>query len=209
MITSKIIAGCMSLGKWGIGMNSQQYLSHIKGCIELGITTFDHADIYGHYTTEFEFGDALKSDKSLRQTIQLISKCGICLVTPNRPLHRIKYYDTSKTHILSSVEKSLENLGTDYLDLLLIHRPDPLMNPHEIAEAFRILKESGKVLHFGVSNFSQSQLLLLNSYFPIEVNQFEASILQTKSFFDGVTDSCITHGIQGQAWSPLAAGSFS
>lgn len=206
MIGSDIVAGCMNLGKWGVGMNTQQYVGFIKGCIELGITTFDHADIYGHYTTELEFGDALRQEKNLRSQIQLISKCGICLVTPNMPLHRIKYYDTTKTHILSSAEKTLENLGTDYLDLLLLHRPDPLMDPSEIAEAFSILKSSGKVLHFGISNFSPSQLSLLNAYFPIEVHQFEASILHTKSFYDGTTDLCISSAIQCQAWSPLAAG---
>ena len=196
----------MNLGKWGVGMSTQEYFAHIKNCVDLGITTFDHADIYGHYTTESEFGDALKHDKSLRSKIQLISKCGICLVTPNRPLHRIKHYDTTKTHILSSVEQTLENLGTDYLDLLLIHRPDPLMDPSEIAEAFSILKSSGKVLHFGVSNFTVSQLTLLHSYFPIEFHQYEASILHTKSFYDGVGDACMTMGIKSQAWSPLAAG---
>ncbi len=206
MITSNIIAGCMNLGKWGVGMSTQEYLSHIKCCLDNEITTFDHADIYGHYTTEAEFGDALKYDKSIRPKIQLITKCGICLVTPNRPLHRIKYYNTSKTHILASVDQSLDNLSTDYLDLLLIHRPDPLMDPEEIAEAFHILKQSGKVLHFGVSNFSVSQVSLLKENFNIEVNQFEASILNTKSFYDGTTDYCIKTGIKAQAWSPLAAG---
>lgn len=123
--------------------------------------------------------------------MQIITKCGICMLTPNRPLHQIKSYNTSKTHILSSVEQSLTNFHTDYIDLLLIHRPDPLMNPYEIAEAFMALNQSGKVKHFGVSNFTASQFSMLHHLFPLEVNQIELSIIHTKPFYDGVTDQCI------------------
>jgi predicted oxidoreductase len=206
MKSTTVIAGCMNWGQWGAKFSTQAYLTHIKKTLELGIDTFDHADIYGHYTTEDEFGRALQLDPSLRSKMRLITKCGICMVTPHRPLHQIKSYNTSKTHILASAEQSLSNFHTDYIDLLLIHRPDPLMNPHEIAEAFTILKQSGKVKHFGVSNFTVSQFSMLHNLFPLEVNQIELSILHTKPFYDGVTDQCIDKRIIPQAWSPLGAG---
>ena len=196
----------MNWGKWGVGFSTESYLSQIERCLEVGITTFDHADLYGHYTTEAEFGQALKRATSLRSQLQLITKCGICLVTPNRTEHKIKSYNTSEKHILFSVENSLRNLNTDYIDLLLIHRPDPLMNPFEIAEAFSILIESGKVKQVGTSNFTASQLSMLNSIYPVSVNQIEASILHTKPFYNGVTDLSIEKNITIQAWSPMGAG---
>lgn len=206
MKSSTVIAGCMNWGQWGAKFSTQQYLSHIKKNLEAGVYTFDHADIYGHYTTEEEFGNALKLDPSLRSKMQIITKCGICMVTPHRPLHQIKSYNTSKTHILSSVEQSLSNFHTDYIDLLLIHRPDPLMDPYEIAEAFMILKQSGKVKHVGVSNFTTSQFEMLHHLFPLEVNQIELSIIHTKPFYDGVTDQCMLKKVIPQAWSPIGAG---
>lgn len=196
----------MNWGQWGAKFNTQAYLSQIKKTLESGVNTFDHADIYGHYTTEEEFGAALKLDPSLRSKMQIITKCGICMLTPNRPLHQIKSYNTTKTHILSSIERSLTNFHSDYIDMLLIHRPDPLMSPHEIAAAFSILKQSGKVKHFGVSNFTTTQFSMLQNLFPLEVNQIELSILHTKPFYDGVTDQCMEKGIVPQAWSPLGGG---
>jgi predicted oxidoreductase len=157
---SPIIAGCMKWGQWGVKYSTAQYLQLIEDCIVNKITSFDHADIYGDYTVEEEFGNALKPKPHLRQQIQLITKCGIRRFTPNRPEHKINSYDTSRLHIITSAERSLKNLKTDYLDLLFIHRPDPLMNPHEIAEAFSHLKKEGKVLHFGVSNFTQKLFML-------------------------------------------------
>lgn len=206
MKSSSVIAGCMNWGQWGAKFSTQQYLSHIKKNLEAGVYTFDHADIYGHYTTEEEFGNALKLDPSLRSKMQIITKCGICMVTPHRPLHQIKSYNTSKTHILSSVEQSLSNFQTDYIDLLLIHRPDPLMDPYEIAEAFMVLKQSGKVKHVGVSNFTASQFAMLHHIYPLEVNQIELSIIHTRPFYDGVTDQCIEKKVTPQAWSPMGAG---
>lgn len=206
MKSSSVIAGCMNWGQWGAKFSNQQYLSHIKKNLEAGVYTFDHADIYGHYTTEEEFGNALKLDPSLRSKMQIITKCGICMVTPHRPLHQIKSYNTSKTHILSSVEQSLSNFQTDYIDLLLIHRPDPLMDPYEIAEAFMVLKQSGKVKHVGVSNFTASQFAMLHHIYPLEVNQIELSIIHTRPFYDGVTDQCIEKKVTPQAWSPMGAG---
>ncbi len=203
---SKIIAGVMSWGVWGSNLDPQAMLGLINHYIDLGVNTFDHADIYGHYTTEEAFGNALKLDSSLRSKMKLITKCGINLTTPNRPQFKIKSYSTDKEHILKSVDKSLENFNSDYIDVLLIHRPSPLMNPHEIAEAFSTLKESGKVLFFGVSNFTASQFDVLNSCIELCTNQVEASILHLNPFLDGTFDTCLKNKIVPTIWSPLAGG---
>ena len=203
---SPVIAGCMKWGAWGAQFSRDAYLRMMEECLEAGVTTFDHADIYGHYTTEAEFGEALKLAPGLRQKMQLITKCGICMVTPNRPAHQIKHYNTSREHIISSAEQSLRNLHTDHLDLLLIHRPDPLMDPAEIAEAFGSLRSSGKVLHFGVSNFNTDQVELLRKCTTPEVNQVEISIMHTAPFFDGVLEQCMRDDMMPQAWSPVGGG---
>ncbi len=206
LLLSPVIAGCMKWGEWGSRFSTKQYGDLIRQCIELGVTSFDHADIYGNYTTEAEFGEALKETPSLRDQLQLITKCGICMVTPNRPAHQIKHYNTSTEHIIRSAERSLQNLHTDHIDLLLIHRPDPLMDPHEIAEAFRKLRDAGKVLHFGVSNFTPPHVSILHNLFPVEVNQVEISLLHRDALYNGVLDQCIQEGITPQSWSPLGGG---
>lgn len=203
---SPVIAGCMKWGQWGVKYSTAQYLQLIEECIAANITSFDHADIYGDYTVEEEFGNALKQKPRLRQQMQLITKCGIRRLTPNRPEHKIHSYDTSREHIILSVEKSLKNLNTDYIDLLLIHRPDPLMNPPEIAEAFSQLKKDGKVLHFGVSNFTPSQMDMMVTAFRIEYNQLEVSVLHLDPFHDGSLDKCIEHSIRPMSWGPLGSG---
>jgi len=205
---SQIIAGVMTWGVWGKKLTAKKAASYIDQCLELGVTTFDHADIYGHYTTEALFGRATKGKSSLRQEMELISKCGIKLVTPNRPNYKVKSYDTSKAHILHSAETSLKNLKTDYLDLLLIHRPSPLMHPYEIAEAFNQLKQAGKVLNFGVSNFTPSQFTLLNKYIPLATNQIEISLLHDEFLLDGTLDQCMQHEIAPMAYSTMAKGIF-
>ena len=196
----------MKWGSWGAQFTQADYLRLIEGCISLGVTTFDHADIYGHATTEAEFGAALAEVPSLRPRMQLITKCGIRLIRPQRPDRQIKHYDTSKEHIIESVHQSLQRLHTDYIDLLLIHRPDPLMHPDDIAEVFTSLQGQGKVLHFGVSNFMPSQVEMLRSRFPILVNQIEVSILHLDAFTDGTLDQCLTHRLIPMAWSPLGGG---
>ena len=203
---SNPIAGCMRWGKWGENFSTTDYRKMIESCIEIGTTTFDHADIYGHYTTETEFGNALKEDSALRSKIQIISKCGIQMLSENRPLHQIKSYNTSKEHIIQSVENSLQNFGTDYLDVLLIHRPDPLMNPTEIAEAVEQLKQQGKIVQFGVSNFLPHHVNMLQAFTEIEINQIEISIFHLDSFTDGTLDHCIENNILPMAWSPLGGG---
>jgi predicted oxidoreductase len=205
---SPVVAGCMKWGQWGAGFNTQQYLDMIKGCMQNGITSFDHADIYGDYSTEEEFGQALKQVTSLRPQMQLISKCGIKMPVSSRPSFTIKSYNTSKAYIIECAERSLRNLQTDYIDALLIHRPDPLMDPAEIAEAFSLLKQQGKVLHFGVSNFMPSQVNMLHQLFPVEINQLEISLLQTDPFHNGQLDQCLQEKIMPMAWGPLGSGAL-
>jgi predicted oxidoreductase len=200
------VAGCMRWGKWGAAFSTAAYRQMIESCLEYGISSFDHADIYGDYTTEAEFGEALKESPSIRQHLQLITKCGIQMLADNRPEHTIKSYNTSKEHIIKSVERSLENFGTDYLDVLLIHRPDPLLDPVEVAEAIDLLKQQGKVLAFGVSNFLPHQTDLLAAHTLIEYNQVELSIVQLNAFSDGTLDNCLKHKIIPMAWAPLGGG---
>ncbi|WP_108867247.1 aldo/keto reductase [Aquimarina aquimarini] len=205
-VFSPIIAGCMNWGDWGVNLTVNQVCRLIDGCLDIGVSTFDHADIYGHYTTESLFGNAIQKKTSLRDKIKLVTKCGIKLVTPNRPTNKIISYDTSKEYILSSVEQSLQNLKTEYIDLLLIHRPSPLMNPQEIAEAFTKLKDSGKVLSFGVSNFTTTQFEMLDSFIDLITNQVEVSPLCLSPFVDGVLDQCMLKKIKPMAYSVMAGG---
>lgn len=208
MQLSRIIAGTMKWGAWGARFDTAAYEHMIRTCIEVGITTFDHADIYGDYTTEAEFGAVLKQQPSLRQQMQLITKCGIKKVSANRPLHQIKSYDTSYNHIIESVETSLEQLHTDYVDVLLLHRPDILLNADEVARAVADLKQQGKILHFGVSNFRRWQVELLRSRVAVEANQVQCSILQLDAFTDGTLDQCQQHRITPMAWSPMGGGNL-
>lgn len=203
---SRLVLGVWRMAEWQ--QSSQETLSLIQQCVDWEITTFDHADLYGDYTCEGLFGDALKHNLALRSHIQLITKCGIKLVSKNRPEHVIKHYDTSHVHILQSVDRSLQQLRTDYLDVLLIHRPDPLMDADQVADAFTRLKQSGKVRQFGVSNFSPSQFDLLASRldFPLVTNQIEISVMHLEAFTDGTLDHCQRLRITPMAWSPLGGG---
>ncbi len=205
---SRIIFGTMKWGEWGWKLRTRAITQLIEESIEAGVTTFDHADIYGHYTTESDFGKALKVRPDLRKKMEIITKCGINLVTPNRPQHKIKSYSTSKEHIIKSAENSLKALNTDYIDMLLIHRPSPLMHPDEIAEAFTQLRAQGKVKYFGVSNFSVSQFEMLQSRITLMTNQVEGSILHLPPFFDGTFDQCIKKRISPMVWSPLGGGNL-
>ena len=170
------------------------------------MTTFDHADIYGGYTVEQLFGEALALAPALRAKLQLVTKCGICLTTPNRPAHRVKHYDTSFEHIVSSVENSLQMLHSERIELLLIHRPDALMDADVVAAAFTHLQLQGKVQHFGVSNFSPAQFDLLASRFPLVTNQIELHPLHLAPLHDGSLDQCQQRRLQPMIWSPLAGG---
>lgn len=199
---SRIIAGCMLWGKWGKQFSTQEMIAQMNLTLEAGITTFDHADIYGDYTTEQQFGTAFFESGIERESIQLISKCGIQNQGELRD-NKIKHYSYSKEYIIWSVEKSIKDLKTDYLDLLLLHRPSPLMHPDEIAAAISELKEQEKILDFGVSNFTPSQVNLINSKTPISVNQIEFSLTQHTAMHNGTLDQLLQQEILPMSWSPL------
>lgn len=199
---SKIIAGTMTWGVWGKNLNKKQMIELMDSCIETGITTFDHADIYGSYTTETAFGNAFGESQIKRENIQLISKCGIQLPSENRNT-KIHHYDYSKSHIIWSAEQSLKNLKTEYLDLFLLHRPSPLMRADEIAEAIEKLKTEGKILDVGVSNFTPSQTDLIQTKTKVNYNQIEFSLTHFDAMLDGSLNHMQLHKIQPMCWSPL------
>jgi predicted oxidoreductase len=199
---SKIIAGTMTWGVWGKNLDKNQMIRLMNSCLESEITTFDHADIYGGYTTEASFGDAFGESGIEREKIQLISKCGIQMQSDNRNT-KIKHYDYSQSHIIGSVENSLKNLKTDYLDLLLLHRPSPLMQVDEIAEAIEKLKTEGKILDFGVSNFTPTQTDLIETRTKINYNQIKFSITDFEAMLDGSLDHMQTNKITPMCWSPM------
>ena len=203
---SRIVHGHWRLSDWNL--NNQELLKLTQQSIDIGITTFDHADIYGNYSCEKLFGDAISLKPELRKEIQLITKCGIKLQSDKFPSRELKYYDYSYNYIVSSVENSLKNFQTDYIDLLLLHRPSPFFNPEEVAKAFDVLKKSGKVLHFGVSNFNPQQFEMLNSYTDEKLitNQVEVSPLCLAHFDNGNMDYFLQKNINPMAWSPLAGG---
>ena len=203
---SRIIHGHWRLAEWNL--SNQELAGHIQRVFDLGITTFDHADIYGNYSCEQLFGDALKHKKELRHKIQIITKCGIKLLSDKYPERKVKHYDYGYDHIIYSVNNSLKKIGTDYIDLLLLHRPAPFFNPEEVAKAFSELKKSGKVLHFGVSNFSPQQFEMLNSYLDdkLVTNQVEISPYCLEDFENGNMDFFLKERIKPLAWSPLAGG---
>ena len=208
-----IASGCMRMN----GLDEKQAASFIEKALSLGVNFFEHADIYGKGECEKIFSKAIDMKPSVREKIILQSKCGI---VPG------KMYDLSKEHILKSVDEILKRLQTEYLDVLALHRPDALVEPEEVAEAFRILKESGKVRHFGVSNHKPLQMELLHKYLdePLVTDQLQFSItnssmvenglevnMTTKGAVDrdgSVLDYCRFHGITIQTWSPFQYGFF-
>ncbi|TXE08195.1 aldo/keto reductase [Gelidibacter salicanalis] len=199
---SKIIAGTMTWGAWGKKLSTEAMADLMHFCVEQGVSTFDHADIYGGYTTEAEFGQAFAQSGLNREAVQLISKCGIQHLSGGRK-NKIGHYRYDKDYIIWSVETSLKNLQTEYLDVLLLHRPSPLMHPDEISEAIEKLKQQGKIISFGVSNFTPSQVDLISKNVPVEVNQIEFSLTQYSAMFDGSLDHLLIKEISPMAWSPL------
>ena len=173
----------------------------IQECLELGVSTFDHADIYGDYQNETLFGKALVESGIDRDQIQLISKCGIQMTRGRE--NKVKHYQYDADYIIWSAERSLKMLETDFLDMFLLHRPSPLMIPEEVFRAVDHLKSSGKIKQFGVSNFTPSQIALLEKGVAVEANQVECSLLQSTAFLDGSLDDCIASSRLAMAWSPL------
>jgi predicted oxidoreductase len=201
---SRVVAGAWRMADWQ--WTAEQRLNWIEACVDLGVTSFDHADIYGDYTVEGLFGEALALNPSLRQHIQLVTKTGIALVSPNRPQHRVKHYLNSRAHIVASVENSLRELRTDWIDLLLIHRPSPLLDPDEVAEAFEQLRQAGKVRQFGVSNYTPAQFAMLNSRTELVTNQIELSPLHLDPLHDGTLDQAVQLRHPPMIWSALGGG---
>lgn len=199
---SPVIAGTMNWGIWDKNLTPKEMENMIQICVENKITTFDHADIYGDYTTESDFGKAFASSKIPREKMQFISKCGIQMLSENRT-NSVKHYDCSKEYITWSVENSLRNLQTDYLDVLLLHRPSPLMVADEIAEAVLKLKSEGKIIDFGVSNFTASQTELIRQKTEISYNQVQFSATHFAPMLDGSFDYMQTNGIRPMSWNPL------
>ena len=202
--TSKIIIGCMSWGKWGKNFTTKEATDMIEFCVENENTLFDHADLYGDYTTEAEFGVAFKASSVSRESIQLITKCGIQNPGETRN-NKVKHYNYAKDYIIWSAEQSLKNLKTDYLDTFLLHRPSPLINPTEIAEAITILKDAGKIVNFGVSNFTPSQVNLISDHVSVDVNQVEFTLTQNSAMNNGTLDQMLQNNIQPMSWSPLGS----
>lgn len=226
--TSRLILGCMGLGGgWDNNPITEDNILQgervVDAALSSGITMFDHADIYTFGKAEKVFGEVLKRRPELREKIVLQSKCGIRFPEgelPNR-------YDFSTEHILNSVDGILARLGVEYIDILLLHRPDPLMEPDEVADTFEILEKSGKVRHFGVSNMNVPQMKLLQKYcsVPLVVNQLELNLQKLDwleqgvlvnqekgtnfNFSEGIIEQCLFDNIQIQAWSPLAKGIYS
>ncbi len=203
---SRIVAGVWRMADWQMSLAGRD--SYIRHCLELGVTTFDHADIYGEYQAEALFGEALAHAPGLRQQMQLVSKCGIKMMSSQRPDIGVAHYDTGSAHIIASAEQSLRNLHTDHLDVLLIHRPDPLMDFDDIAHAFTRLQKAGKVLHFGVSNFTAHQFSCLHQRFPLVTNQVEFSPKFLQPMYDQTFDQLQSDRIAPMIWSPLAGGSL-
>ncbi|MDN4073952.1 aldo/keto reductase [Fictibacillus terranigra] len=226
--SSRLALGCMGFGgNWDRSPISDEEIlkteKAIDAALSSGITMFDHADIYTLGKAEEAFGRVLTGNPSLRDQMVIQSKCGIRFADDTGPGR----YDFSKEHILRSVDGILQRLTVDHLDILLLHRPDPLMEPEEVAEAFQQLKTSGKVLHFGVSNMNKAQIQFLEAYSDerLVVNQLEMSLNKldfvdqgvhvnqqegtSVNFADGLMEYCMMENIQIQAWSPLAQGIFS
>ncbi|XAW87433.1 aldo/keto reductase family oxidoreductase [Vibrio sp. CDRSL-10 TSBA] len=205
---SELVQGYWRLAEWG--MTPQQRLTFLKQHVELGITTVDHADIYGNYQCESLFGEALALEPSMREQLQIVTKCDIKLCSDQFPERKINHYDTSAAHIYQSVNNSLQRLGVNEIDVLLIHRPDVLMDADEVAEAFAELHKVGKVKHFGVSNFSLSQFNLLQSRInkPLVTNQVEINPLNFDVAHDGTLDQMQMLRTRPMAWSCLGGGAI-
>ena len=196
-----LIVGTMTWGRWGSALNTTEMANRIEGALELGLNRFDHADIYGDYTTEAEFGAALKQANVTREAIELITKCGIQM-TRGRA-NKVKHYQYDTAYIIDSAEQSLRNLGTDYLDLFLLHRPSPLLDTEEVGRAVATLLDQGKIKSFGLSNFLPHQVESIMRFAPVEANQIQCSITHTDSMYDGTLDQAKHLNIEPMAWSPL------
>ena len=183
-------------------------LARIDACLAQGITTFDHADIYGDYRCEDLFGQAIKARPALKDRIEIVTKTDIMLLSKQWPQTRVKHYDTSAAHVTASVDRSLSRIGVDVIDLLLIHRPDPLMDAQALGQCLDGLVDGGKVRAVGVSNFMPWDTDLLQSCMrhKLQTNQIELSLLHTAPFTNGQIAHAQQHRMPVMAWSPLGGG---
>lgn len=206
---SRIVYGMWRLAD-DVDTSPAHVQAKIEACLEQGITSFDQADIYGGYTAEAIFGGALRAAPHLRDRMEIVTKCGIVAPAGRHAGARVKHYDTSAAHITASVDQSLTDMGIDRIDLLLIHRPDPLMNHVETGGALDALVASGKVRHVGVSNFRPHDWTLLQSAMRnrLVTNQIEISLLHTDPFRNGDLAFLQERGIVPMAWSPLGGGAL-
>jgi predicted oxidoreductase len=203
----------LAYGVWRLADDSEgsspaRVRAKIDTCLELGITTFDHADIYGLYTCEGLFGAALKDAKHLRDQMQIVTKCCINVPCEKRPGTRLAHYDASASNIGQCVDRSLRELYTDRIDVLLIHRPDWLTNAADTAAGLQAVMKAGKVRSVGVSNYSTHQSALLAKYLgqaPV-TNQVEINLQRMDAIYDGTLDQCQLNDSHPMAWSPLAGG---
>lgn len=199
-------------GMWRLADDADTSPAHVQAkietCLAQGITTMDQADIYGGYTAEAVLGRALRAAPDLRDRIEIVTKCGIVAPAGRYADRRVKHYDTSAPHVTASVEHALSAMGIEAIDLLLIHRPDPLMDHEETGRVLDTLVAAGKVRAVGVSNFRRHDWSLLQSAMetPLAANQIELSVLHHSPFADGEVAWMQERSVPIMAWSPLAGG---
>jgi|TARA_B110000483_G_scaffold240759_1_gene322098 predicted oxidoreductase len=213
-LTNNVTLSRLIYGMWRLSDDTDTSPSHvqakIEACLAQGITTMDQADIYGGYEAEEVLGHALRAAPQLRDQIEIVTKCDILVGAGRYASTRVKHYDTSAAHIAASVDHSLQLMATDYIDLLLIHRPDPLMDHRETGAALDAAVASGKVGSVGVSNFKPHDWNLLQSAMqtPLVTNQIEISVLETSAFTNGDLAFLQERDVPAMAWSPLAGGAL-
>ena len=211
-LTNDLTLSRIVYGMWRLGDDTDTSTAHVQAkihaCLDQGITTFDQADIYGGYIAEAILGEALKADTSLRAKMEIVTKCDIVAPVGRYADAPVKYYDTRRAHIMSSIEHSLRDMAIDHIDLLLIHRPDPFMDHHETGAALDEAVKSGKVGAVGVSNFRPYDWELLQSAMktPLVTNQIEISLVEINPFTNGDLAFHQRHGHHLMAWSPLGGG---
>ncbi|MDT3425327.1 putative oxidoreductase [Paenibacillus forsythiae] len=204
---SKLVIGCMRMNDWKL--STEQVVEFIEWCIERGITTFDHADIYGgDHRNESQFGEALKLKPSLRENIQIVTKCDICVPNAKHPEIKTRFFNTDQAYVLAQVNESLEKLQCGYIDILLIHMFDLLVDPRELGETLQQLKSEGKVKYFGLSNHSPLEFDTLQKYTDMRfvTHQFMLHPLGIQNYHNGTMTHCLKEGISPMIWSPLAGG---
>ena len=205
---SRLVYGTWRLLDDPASATPEHLLRRLEMCLELGITSVDTAEIYGVYEVEEVVGRALTLSPGLRQRMEIVTKCGIYVPCARHPDRRVAFYNASAKRIVASAEKSLRLLKTDYLDVLLVHRPDWLTAADDTAEGLQTLLQQGKIRHAGVSNYNVHQVDLLNSHLaqPVCTNQVELSLFAMNPIEDGTLDQCQRLGVAPMAWSPLGGG---